>query len=141
MTGPITDPETSARMAGIRQAGTRIEQLVGEALHAARHRYRKNVKSLPGSPDFANKARRWAVFVNGCYWHHHTGCKKATVPKRNTGFWTDKFRANRARDARAIRALRRQGYKVVVVWECERAIIADRLAQVLEAGRVDTRET
>lgn len=139
MSMPSTDEATSARMAGIRRAGTQIEILVGNVLRAADAHYRKNVKSLPGSPDFANKARRWAIFANGCYWHHHTGCRKATIPKRNTAFWTEKFMANRVRDARAIRALRRDGYRVVVIWECEKSVISTKLAQILEASCVDRR--
>lgn len=132
-----TDPATSARMAGIRQKGTHIEAMVGGVLRAAGIGYRRNVRSLPGSPDFANKSRRWAIFVNGCYWHHHTACRNATVPKRNTGFWVDKFRANRTRDARAIRKLRRAGYRVAIVWECERTAVARKLSQILEPRGVD----
>ena len=60
--------------------------------------YRKNVRSLPGSPDFANKSRKWAVFVHGCFWHRHTGCRRATTPNANRDFWLAKFVANRTRD-------------------------------------------
>lgn len=134
-----TDAATSARMARVRQSGTHIELMVGEFLRQFGLRYRKNVKSLPGSPDFANKSKRWAVFVNGCYWHHHTGCRKATVPKRNTEFWRSKFSTNRSRDARAIWALRKKGYKVVVVWECDRKVMAAKLSNVLKPSCVDAR--
>lgn len=61
------------------------------------------------------------IFVQGCYWHHHTGCGRATLPKRNVTFWRRKFAANRSRDARAIRELRRRGYRILVVWECQTA--------------------
>lgn len=130
---------TSARMAGIRQKGTSIEVLVAAVLRDMSLHYRKNVKGLPGSPDFANRLRRWAVFVNGCFWHHHTGCKKATIPKVNSQFWIDKFRANRRRDALAVARLRAMGYRVAVVWECERGHIDLRLRNVLEPGRIDAR--
>ena len=113
------DPRRSALMARVRQKGTSPEKIVGTVLRSLGQAYRLNVRGLPGSPDFANRARKWAVFVNGCYWHHHTGCKRATVPKTNETFWRDKFGANRARDARSVRALRRAGFRVVVVWECE----------------------
>lgn len=93
-------PATSLRMAGIRQKGTKIETAVANILRELDLHYRKNVKQLPGSPDFANRSHRWAVFVNGCFWHHHPGCRKATVPKSNTEFWMIKFRDNRLRDAR-----------------------------------------
>jgi DNA mismatch endonuclease Vsr len=130
-------PATSARMAGIRQKGTKIETVVAIFLRELGLRYRKNVKHLPGSPDFANRSRRWAVFVNGCFWHHHTGCRKATVPKSNTNFWMAKFRDNRRRDARAIRRLRHEGYRVVVIWECQEKLIHAKLSKILEARSVD----
>lgn len=113
------DSAVSKRMRGIRRTGTKAELLVGAMLIEMGLAYRKNVKALPGSPDFANQKRRWAVFVNGCFWHHHTGCRRATVPKSNVDFWTDKFRTNRSRDARAIRNLRSRGFTVVVLWECD----------------------
>jgi DNA mismatch endonuclease Vsr len=134
-----SDAATFARMKSVRRSGTRIETVVANALRAAGHRYRRNVRSLPGSPDFANQRRRWAVFVNGCYWHHHKGCSKATVPKRNTAFWTAKFRDNRARDARAVRALRSLGYRVVIVWECSSNNVGKRLAQIPKTRRIDRR--
>lgn len=136
---PPTSSVTSARMAGIRQRGTKIETLVAAELRDLGIHYRKNVKSLAGSPDFANGSRRWAIFVNGCFWHHHTGCRKATVPKTNTEFWISKFRANRRRDAKTINELRADGYKVVVVWECQSEFIRERLSKVFKAGRVKAR--
>lgn len=74
---------------------------------------------LPGTPDLVNRRRGWAVFVHGCYWHGHLGCKRATVPKRNAEFWTEKIAANRRRDEAKIAALRALGFEVFVVWECE----------------------
>lgn len=132
------DAATSARMARIRQKGTKIEALVGKVLRDSGLHYRKNVRRLPGSPDFANRSRRWAIFVNGCFWHHHTNCRKATVPKSNTEFWVSKFRANRQRDARAVARLRADGYDVGLVWECEVERIRQKLAKILEAGRIDS---
>ncbi len=67
----------------------------------------------------ANRSRRWALFVHGCFWHSHRGCAKATVPKRNRSFWLDKFTDNRTRDRRVIRALRAKGYRAWVIWQCE----------------------
>jgi DNA mismatch endonuclease (patch repair protein) len=106
-------------MARVRQKGTRAELQVASVLRSQSFFYRLNVASLPGSPDFANRKRRWATFVHGCFWHHHTGCKRATIPKTNEVFWQDKFRANRARDARSIRELRRRGFRVALIWECQ----------------------
>lgn len=132
-----TDAATSIRMAGIRQKGTRIEESVAAALRDLGLHYRKNVRSLVGSPDFANRARRWAVFVHGCFWHHHSGCHRATIPKTNVGFWKAKFRDNQRRDARAVRTLRRQGYCVVVIWECQEKRIRDKLRKILEPRGID----
>lgn len=82
-------------------------------------RYRRNVKSLPGSPDFASKKGKWAIFVMGCFWHQHRGCRRATLPKRNHTFWVEKFAANRRRDAAKIKALRAGGVRVYLIWECQ----------------------
>lgn len=106
-------------MGRVRQRKTAAELAVARALRELGVAYRLNVRSLPGSPDFANKRRRWVIFVHGCFWHQHTGCPKATVPTRNREFWTEKFAMNRRRDAAAIRCLRRLGYAVLLVWECE----------------------
>lgn len=130
----------SALMAGVRQKGTGAELAVARILRELGHAYRLNVRDLPGSPDFANRRRRWAIFVQGCFWHHHTNCRRATVPKSNAEFWRSKFIANRTRDARAIRALRAMGFRVVTVWECDVAkmdALAPRLCQILKPCRVD----
>lgn len=133
------DTETSARMARIRQKGTKIEVAVALVLRDLGLHYRKNVRKLPGSPDFANRSKRWAVFVHGCFWHHHAGCHRATVPKSNRRFWVNKFRDNKRRDARSVRLLRREGYRVVVIWECQEQRIRDKLTKILETGGVNSR--
>jgi DNA mismatch endonuclease (patch repair protein) len=108
-------------MQRVRQRGTPAERIVAGVCRALGLRYRLNVRSLAGSPDLANKARRWAIFVHGCFWHQHPGCPKATMPKRNAAFWREKFEANRRRDAAKIEALRSAGFSVAIVWECETA--------------------
>lgn len=92
-----------------------------KALHALGFRFRKNVQDLPGTPDVVFPRFRAVVFVHGCYWHHHEGCRRATVPKQNSGFWKEKFEANRRRDARNVEALLALGWRVGVVWECANA--------------------
>lgn len=119
--GLRVDADTSERMARIRQAGTDPELCMRRLATELGLRYRLTNRDLPGSPDLANRSQRWAIFVHGCFWHGHHGCKKATVPKRNRAFWVEKFAANRTRDRRAIRALRKLGYVAVVVWQCELA--------------------
>lgn len=89
------------------------------ALHRLGHRFRLDNRDLPGSPDIANRKRRWAVFVHGCYWHAHEGCPRHTIPKRNREFWQEKFRTNRERDERAVAQLEARGYEVVTIWECQ----------------------
>lgn len=128
------DAATSRRLGKIRQKDTAPEVMVREMLTALGLKYRLNDRRLPGSPDIANRSARWAVFVHGCYWHHHPGCRRATIPKRNRAFWLAKFRANRARDLRACRDLAREGFSVLVVWECEcgePAALRRRLARLV----------
>ena len=123
----LTDPtsslyttvEASVRMSRIRQSGTFTELCVRRLLRRHGFVYRLRNRDLPGSPDLANRRAKWAIFVNGCYWHHHTRCALATTPKSNTAFWKAKFARNRARDARVARALRNQGFAVAIVWQCE----------------------
>lgn len=126
-----TDPVRRALMQRVRQRRTEAEDLVAAALRTLGLHYRRNVKGLPGSPDFANRRRGWAIFVNGCFWHHHKGCPRGTMPKRNHAFWAEKFAANRKRDAAKIRLLRKAGLRVVLVWECE-ALDPARLAERLQ---------
>src|SRR5262245_31208823 len=119
-------------MAGIRQKNTAAELAVRRELAELGQRYRVINRDLPGSPDIANRSRQWAIFVHGCFWHRHTGCKRTTIPTRNREFWEQKFVANVARDRRAVSALRRRSYKVLVVWECQardQAQLRTRLAR------------
>jgi len=114
----VDKPTRSRMMAGIRGKDTRPELMVRRALHARGFRYRLNVRSLPGTPDLVFPKRRAVVFIHGCYWHRHEGCRYATTPATNTEFWTSKFAANVARDARNVRDLRVAGWRVGIIWEC-----------------------
>lgn len=127
-------------MRRVRQKNTAAEQKVAEDLRKLGLAYRKNVKGLPGAPDFANRIKRWAVFVQGCFWHHHKGCVRATIPKANRSFWVDKFQRNRARDAKALKALRRAGFRVILIWECELDAAPTKLGKILEARRIEVGE-
>jgi DNA mismatch endonuclease (patch repair protein) len=126
----VTDAETSARLGRIRQSDTKPELVVRQILHALGARFRTHARDLPGSPDISNRARHWAIFVHGCFWHRHTDCLKATTPKRNAEFWRAKFDANVARDARAVADLRARGYRVLTVWECETRELAKLRARL-----------
>lgn len=106
-------------MRSVRRQKTSGELEVARYLRNEGVRYRFNVRSLPGSPDLANKRRKFAIFVHGCFWHRHRGCKRTTTPKENATFWQQKFEQNIARDRRNEKLLRELGYTVLVVWECE----------------------
>lgn len=127
------DDATSVRMGGVRQKGTRPELVVRSSLSALGRRYRLNNRDLEGSPDVANRAQRWVVFVHGCFWHRH-GCKASSTPTRNREFWEAKFARNVERDARAAAALRARGYTVIVIWECETKRGVDVLTETLSAA-------
>lgn len=113
------DDETSKRMATVRQRDTKPEKIVRQVLHSLGLRFRIDNRDLPGSPDIANRKRKWAVFVHGCYWHRHAGCRLATTPRRNAEFWQAKFDRNINRDAARLDDLRSRGYECLVIWECE----------------------
>ncbi len=133
----VLDAKTSERLGRIRQSDTTPELIVRRALYAQGLRYRSRNRDLPGSPDIANRTARWAVFVHGCFWHRHPRCVRTTTPKRNREFWLEKFAANRARDRRAIAKLRRLGYAVLVVWECEAElpVVLDRKLRTFAQAR------
>lgn len=115
----IVDEATSRRLGKIRQKGTEPELILRRALAAEGLRFRTSARDLPGSPDLANRSALWAVWVHGCFWHHHAGCSRATIPKRNRDFWLEKFAANRLRDRRVRRKLEALGYFCATFWECE----------------------
>lgn len=105
-------------MSRVKGKNTKPELLVRKFLYSHGIRYRIHT-SLPGRPDIVNKKRRTAVFVNGCFWHGHTGCKYAALPKSNTDFWQTKIGGNVERDRKNHLILEEQGWKVLTVWECE----------------------
>ena len=115
----LTPPERSQRMARIPSKNTAPELALRRAMHALGFRFLLDDKRLPGRPDIVLPKYRAAVFVHGCFWHRHTGCKVASTPKSNTEFWIDKFERNVARDARVAGELGVLGWRVFVVWECE----------------------
>lgn len=119
MADTLTPAERSERMSRIKARDTSPELRLRRALHATGLRYRVNVASLPGKPDLVFPRWSAVVFVHGCFWHQHRGCKIANVPKSNTVFWLNKFAVNTRRDTRVTRELRALGWRVLVVWECQ----------------------
>ncbi len=115
----IVDKKTRSRMmAGIRGKDTKPELLVRRFLHARGFRYRLHDKRLPGSPDIVLPKHKLAVFVHGCFWHRHAGCRLASTPDQNRQQWMKKFSLNADRDARQIQILLESGWRVLVIWEC-----------------------
>jgi DNA mismatch endonuclease (patch repair protein) len=130
----IVDRATRSRMmSGIRGRDTTPEKIVRSHLHRAGLRYGLHRKDLPGSPDIVLPRWRSAVFVHGCFWHRHPGCRYAYVPKSNRTFWRRKFAANVERDGRKLAALRKMKWRVYVIWECR--LSAGRLEQLVRAIR------
>ena len=113
-------PEQRHRcMAAIKAKNTKPELIVRRYLHARGFRFRLNHKRLPGHPDLVLKKYRTCIFVNGCFWHLHEGCKYFVWPKNNADFWKNKIQGNVERDKRNYETLIAAGWKVVVVWECQ----------------------
>jgi DNA mismatch endonuclease (patch repair protein) len=125
----IVDRETRSRMmAGIRGKDTKPEVAVRSLLHRDGFRFRLRVTDLPGRPDIVLPRYRAVVFVHGCFWHRHPGCKYSYTPKTHPAFWIRKFDANVARDSEVSNNLRAAGWRVFVVWECE--ITKSRIASL-----------
>lgn len=103
----------------IRNKDTKPEIMLRKALFARGFRYRVNVKSLPGKPDIVLPRYKTVIFVHGCFWHGHPGCKYAYTPKSNTEFWVNKISNNKKRDVETEFKLKELGWKVITVWECE----------------------
>ncbi|MBX3648301.1 MAG: DNA mismatch endonuclease Vsr [Rhodocyclaceae bacterium] len=106
-------------MARIRSKNTTPEKTVRHLLFSIGYRYRIHRKDLPGNPDIVFFSRHKAIFINGCFWHQHPECNRATIPATNRDYWISKLERNRTRDKKAIRALQLLGWSVLTLWECE----------------------
>ncbi|MGA4071394.1 very short patch repair endonuclease [Ralstonia nicotianae] len=131
---PLTRSENMSR---IRGKDTKPEMIVRRVLWAAGLRYRLHDKRLPGKPDLAFPGRRMAVFVHGCFWHCHEGCKDFRIPKTRTSWWVEKLSRNKTRDTRVAAELKNRGWQVIVIWECEvhdPQKLASLVAQIRQAA-------
>lgn len=116
----VHDKETrSYNMSCIKGKNTKPEEIVRKYLFSHGFRYRKNDKRLPGTPDIVLPKYKTVIFVNGCFWHGHEGCRYFVVPKTNTEFWVNKIETNKQRDHKKINDLHVLGWKVIIVWECQ----------------------
>ncbi len=138
MADKLSKEARSALMARVRHRDTRPEMIVRRAAHRLGYRFRLQARDLPGRPDLVFRLRRKAIFVHGCFWHGHDCPRGVRIPKVNREFWSAKLAANRARDARQLDALREEGWRALVLWECELAD-ADRLRRRLESFLGPTR--
>lgn len=119
MADKMSPEARSALMSRVRSKDTQPEHVVRRLLHGMGYRFRIHQRSLPGTPDIVLRRHRTAIFVHGCFWHGHEGCRRARLPETRRDFWEAKISRNIARDSEAISELERLGFRVLVLWECE----------------------
>lgn len=120
----LTKSQRSLLMSKVHGKNTGPELIVRRLLHLSGYRYRLHQKNLPGSPDIVFASRKKVIFIHGCFWHRHQGCKMTTTPSTRKKFWQSKFEANIARDAKNIQVLKELGWKSYIVWGCQTKDIA-----------------
>lgn len=115
----ISAEQRSANMRRIRSKDTSPELALRRLIHALGFRFRLHRKGLPGRPDLVFPGRRKVIFVHGCFWHQHPGCSEGRIPRSRLDYWTPKLGRNQVRDAANLNLLNEQGWKVLVIWECD----------------------
>ncbi|MEE0966794.1 MAG: very short patch repair endonuclease [Bacilli bacterium] len=129
----ITKEQRSKNMSHIKGKDTSIEIKVRKYLYHHGFRYKKNVKDLPGTPDIYIPKYHAAIFINGCFWHHHYNCKLAVIPKSRQEYWINKINKNVENDIKHYEQLKRLDYKVITVWECEiKEAFDERMKELIE---------
>ena len=132
----------SQNMSRIRSRDTSPELRVRSLIHRAGYRYRLHVKEMPGKPDIVMPRYRTAILINGCFWHRHSNCKYATTPKTNTDYWQRKFERNVSQDRTTHEELARNGWKTLVIWECQtrdKESLATLIGEILPPRKENTR--
>jgi DNA mismatch endonuclease (patch repair protein) len=119
MSDTFSKSQRSQIMRSVRSTGTSAERRCEAVLRSLKIKFTRNVANLPGKPDFVLKSSRLVVFVHGCFWHSHAGCKNAAAPTSNSEYWSAKLTRNRRRDRRVRQAIRRLGWRTAVIWECK----------------------
>jgi DNA mismatch endonuclease (patch repair protein) len=133
MVDRLTRAKRSWNMSRIRSGNTKPEKVVRSLLYAIGYRYRLHRRDLPGKPDIVLSKCKTAIFVHGCFWHRHQGCKNATMPKTNAEFWKRKLSENVERDRKKQSDLESLGWNVVTIWECETEAPSAELSAILQA--------
>lgn len=134
MSDTFTKSQRSGIMRAVHSTGTGAERKCEVLLRSMKIRYRRNDADLPGRPDFVLTGPRLALFVHGCFWHAHKGCKNSTLPTSNVDYWNRKIDRNRKRDRRVRDALRQAGWRTAVIWECafsDQPSVARRLERLV----------
>lgn len=132
MTDRITKEQRSRNMSAIRSGDTKPEMQVRKYLHSQGFRYGLHNHKLPGSPDIVLRKYKTVIFINGCFWHGHEGCKYYRLPKSNIEFWQTKIKRNRQRDIETIEALKTKGWRVITIWECELRTVIQRSETLIQ---------
>jgi DNA mismatch endonuclease (patch repair protein) len=131
MADTVSKEQRSRNMSLIKSTETKPEAFVRSVLHRLGFRFRKNVKTLPGKPDIVLPKYKTVIFVHGCFWHQHQGCRRSTIPKSNVDYWKPKLLRNTERDIQHKKALEDAGWQVFVIWECETKKV-NELVELLE---------
>ena len=133
----------SYNMSRIKGKNTKPEMLVRQFLHKNGFRYRLHVKSLPGKPDIVLPKYKTVIFVHGCFWHGHNGCKYYVVPKTRTEWWLNKIKGNATNDINAETLLTASGWKIIKIWECElkKKFIEQTQSQILNQLDINNRKS
>jgi DNA mismatch endonuclease (patch repair protein) len=126
---PLTKVERSERMSRIRSANTKPELFVRRLIHGMGYRYRLHARDIPGKPDIVFRSRKKIIFVHGCFWHQH-GCRQYRQPRTKRDFWESKLAGNKARDLAVRKMLRKQGWKLLTIWECQLKMIPKLTAKI-----------
>jgi DNA mismatch endonuclease (patch repair protein) len=113
-----TKAKRSEIMSRIKGHNTSPENIIANLLRKLKIRYHRNVKSIIGQPDFVIYSAKTVIFVHGCFWHNHTNCKRAKLPTTNKAFWKRKILGNKRRDSRIMRLLRKEGWRIITIWQC-----------------------
>src|SRR5438105_1855737 len=139
MTDTMDRGKRSALMSRVRVRDTQPEVLVRRLIHSLGFRFRLHRKDLPGCPDIVLPRLKSVIFINGCFWHGHRRCRKGTRPSSNVEFWNRKIQGNIERDNKNLRRLKRLGWQVLVIWECQTRD-EEKLAQQIDSFLSERRE-